>query len=124
MTMSRKRSPASAAILAALLLLVQAFFSGTWMGAQASAGPLDAFGNVICTNHTGGASQTGQHGGSGCDCDCCMCCSGAVAAIVPEPIGVEPISAVFAPVLDGKRLAEVSVRRHELQPLSSRGPPA
>jgi len=124
MTTSRKPPPASVAIFAALILLVQTFLSGAWMGAQATAGPLDAFGNVICTTHTGGVSQTGGHDGKGYNCDCCVSCCHSGTAVVPEANGVEPVSAELAPVLDGKRLVEASFRRHELQPLSSRGPPA
>jgi len=124
MTMSHKRSPASAAVVAALILLVQAFVGGTWMGAQAASDPRDLFGNVICTAHTSDTSQNGKHGNSGNDCECCLSSCDTGTATVPETTSIEPVLVDFALALDGKHLTEPSVRRHELQPLSSRGPPA
>ncbi|MEW6633542.1 MAG: hypothetical protein AB1440_21955 [Pseudomonadota bacterium] len=123
MTTSRRQSPASVAIAAAIVLLVQAFLSGAWMGAQATAGPLDAFGNVLCTAHAGGPSQNGPHN-SGYDCDCCLSGCDIAAGIIPDMGAIEPVSTGFVLNPAGKRLVDTLVRRHELQPLSSRGPPA
>ena len=123
MTTSRKRSPAAAALVAALVLFVQTFLGGMSIGAQAAAGPRDVFGNVICTDHSGAASKTGQHGHGGCDCDCGLCCCTVAAGIVPQTAGVEQAARGFELVVDGRRLLGTHVPRHELQPLSSRGPP-
>jgi len=123
MRSARRRSPASVAIAAAIVLLVQAFLSGAWMGAQATAGPLDAFGNVLCTAHADGTSQNGPHN-SGYDCDCCLSGCNVAAGIIPDMGAIEPVSTGFVLNPAGKRLVDTPVRRHELQPLSPRGPPA
>lgn len=120
--MSRKRSPRRTAILAALLLIVQAFLSGAGIGAQA-AGPRDAFGNILCTADAGSPSHSGPHGGA-YDCDCCLSGCDFAAAIIPEPGGIGAAPLAYLSVFSGKRLATTPVRRQELEPLSPRGPPA
>lgn len=122
MSKARRRPPASVAIGAAIVLLVQAFLGGPWMGAQAAAGPRDAFGNVLCSAHKDNASRNGPHNG-GYDCDCCL--SGCVVGtgIIPDASAVELVSIALLPTSTAKPLVNAPVQRHELQPLSSRGPP-
>ncbi len=121
--MSRKRSPARIAIAAALVLIVQAFLSGAGIGAQVAAGPRDAFGNILCTADAGSPSHNGPHGGA-YDCDCCLSGCDFGAAIIPEPAGIGTVPLAYLAIFSGKRLASTQVQRQELQPLSSRGPPA
>ncbi|TPI28419.1 hypothetical protein FJW07_30975 [Mesorhizobium sp. B3-1-9] len=122
MTLSRRRSPAPVAIAAALVLFVQAFVSGAGIGAQAAAGPRDAFGNILCTADAGTTSHGGSHSG-GYDCDCCLSGCDFATAIIPEANSVEPLLSAFLITSDSKRFSDAVVRRYELQPLSSRGPP-
>ncbi|WP_210266773.1 hypothetical protein [Mesorhizobium loti] len=121
--MSRKRMPASAAIVAALILLVQAFSAGAAMGTQVVAGPRDAFGNVICTARTGGSSQDPSHGG-GFDCDFCLFGCDIGSAVIPAASDIEPVSLAFVIVSDGKKLVDAPIWRPELATHCPRGPPA
>ena len=123
MTTPRRRSPTLVAIAAAITLLVQAFLGGGWMAAQATAGPRDAFGNILCTAApSGGGPRGGTHGAY--DCDCCLSGCDAGTAIIPEPSGIGPISMAFVLTSSGKQLVDAPVRRHQLQPLNPRAPPA
>ena len=122
MTTPRRRSPALVAIAAAITLLVQAFLGGGWMAAQAAAGPRDAFGNILCTAAPSGVPRGGTHGAY--DCDCCLSGCDAGIAIIPEPSIIGPISMAFVLTSSGKQLVDAPVRRHELQPLNPRAPPA
>ncbi|WP_181167884.1 hypothetical protein [Mesorhizobium sp. B2-4-19] len=45
-------------------------------------------------------------------------------AIIPEANSVGPLLTAFVITSDSKRFSEAVVWRYELQPLSSRGPPA
>lgn len=123
MTLSHKRLPASVATLAALILAVQAFLAGTWMGAQAAAGPRDAFGNIMCITDMGGSSKGGSHS-DGYDCGGCLAGCDTGTAIVPEASGVDPVSIAFVLLTGGGRLVDMPVWRHEWQPFGPRGPPA
>lgn len=93
------------------------------MGAQAAAGPRDAFGNVLCTAHAANNSKNDPHN-DGYDCDCCLSGCDVGTGIIPDASVVEPVSMAFLPASAGKRLVDTVVRRPELQPLSSRAPPA
>lgn len=123
MTTRRKRSPASVAIAAAIALFVQAFLGGAWMGAQAAAGPRDAFGNVLCTANADNNSQNGSHNG-GYDCDCCLSGCDVGTGIIPEASSVEAASTAYLRTSAGKPPVDAPVWRRELQPLGPRAPPA
>ena len=123
MTLPHKRLPVSAATLAALIIVVQAFLGGSWMGAQAAAGPRDAFGNIMCSADMGGSSQGGPHS-DGYDCGCCLAGCDTGTAIVPEASRVEPVSVAFVLMSGTRRLVDMPIWRHEWQPFGPRGPPA
>ncbi|MET3595146.1 hypothetical protein ABID26_004558 [Mesorhizobium shonense] len=118
-----ERLPVPVTLLAALFLVVQAFLSGSWIGFQASAAQFDAFGNIICTSHAGDHSKGGQQKDD-YDSGCCLFGCDSGAAVLPEAgeIGQERLA--FAITSDGKPASKAAIRRQELQPLSSRGPPA
>lgn len=76
----RRRSRTAAALVAAVALLLQSFFTA-WAAAAMPAGPmLDAFGNPLCIGGSvdSGASPAGDHAGQA---NCCTlgCCSAAPA---------------------------------------------
>ncbi|WP_246696505.1 hypothetical protein [Mesorhizobium sp. SARCC-RB16n] len=73
------------------MLIFQALLGGAWMGAQAAAGPRDAFGNVLCTTDAGGPAHGSSHEG-GYSCDCCLYGCDLGMAIIPEAdsIGAAP----------------------------------
>lgn len=80
------RQTVEAAMLVALMLVVQAFFSGLSLGANAAPLQRDAFGQVICTTDGGRLAASEQPGAPAHHpADCCTLGCSMVGAALPDP---------------------------------------
>ncbi len=119
--MARRGVRGEAALLLALLLLIEGLFGGLAIGARADTAA--AFGVICSTDHQSDTAKPGRHGTALSDC-CTLGCpmfggglpdTGALTLAIPSL----PDALAATPAGTGASLA-----RAELAPLHSRAPPA
>jgi hypothetical protein len=108
-----RRGTTWVAMLATLVLVVQALLSG--MAASAAPATVDAFGNVICTSHS---SDPVDHDESGHRPNCCIVGCTFAAALEPPASGALGIA-----VNRRVEFASALPRTDEARPVGRRGTP-
>lgn len=109
--------------LAAALLLLFETVSGTFAGADLSAGVvLDAYGNPICTSHSGNGGGPGHSSLPGC---CTLACSMVAPALADASVGggVSPGLGAIIAYLPAGFAADVLPPAPDHDPGRPRAPP-
>jgi hypothetical protein len=110
-----------AALLAAILVVLQALFAGLTAGAHAAPAGRDAFGGTLCINLFGGSRDDAPAGHHSGDC-CAFGCHVASAAPSLSPAQLPPRLAAMA-IVSRRIPAPLHVAALDRSSIRLRGPP-